>query len=485
MSLYNYSANGTFRHDASAGAELSNAPPIIQKSKYRPALSSVAHLFLGGLPGIVGNFVQDMASAEKTWQLNMVKLQGTSLAVPGVGGKIAVLPKGATMVTAFEEAVPERRRIYTTATTKTVVNTNYLTFEVSSTDIYLFIKDVIVKNWSNSETKHAIVTDVNYSTNVVTVGALTGETAFTAVTDFFVSTTSLDEIEVIGSSVDRLNPSVYPSQVTHRPFTTLVGASNIKTYNAQLFQNFWEDRNWNDADYRAYPGDRPRAERTKEEAFHAHFNQIDSALLWGKKHDLTASSNRSGFNGLYNSITTNVSTVSGGALSLNDIDTVLVDQLGGTVSSPELYGLCSFKTMMIVESLFANLAKSYQCTMEKVWSGVYQMPINKISYRNRVIYLIPIQSMSMQEGTRTFLNPATASAYSTKLFLVDPAAVTTFLGNGSETGTLFFNVDKNIESPEESRFLHRHRIITELGFALLHEKTSAVINGIKSADLAG
>jgi hypothetical protein len=481
--LYNYSASGTYRHDAATGAELMQGPPIVGRSVLKPALASVANIFMSGLPATLSNYVPSLGEAARIWDTNMVSLKGNDLSVNGVGGKINVLPTGTTQFINYEDATPERRRVYTTATTKTY-GSNKVTFSVSSTDIYLFRKETIIKNWTNSETKHGFVIDVDYTALTVQIQALAGESALTAVTDFFVSDSSLDEIERIGTSIDVFNPSSYPSDLIHRPFRDL-GSSNIKVYNTQYMEDTWEVTKFHDANYRAFSGDKPRATRTAEDAVFQHFSQLESQLLWGKAFNMNNNS-RMGCNGIYNSISTNVTTVTGGGLSLDDIDTVLVDQLGGTQSSTDLIGLCSFKTLMIVEQLFANLAKSYHCTLEKVWSGMYMAPINVISYRNRRIFLFPVSNMSQPTfSTRAFGDPATVAAYGTKLILVDPAAVMTVTACPENNQPDLFNVEKNIEAPEETKFLSRNRISSYIGFALKHEKTSAVINGIRTADLQG
>lgn len=486
--LFNDSASLTYRYDAVSGAELMVPPPIVGKSRLRPSLAMASSLLMSGrLPTELDKYMPSFSEAAKHWGLNMNFMKGIDLSTEGVGGKINVLPNGATQFINYEEATPERRRVFPVSTTKTI-SSNTITFSVSANDIYTFRKETLLLNWTKSADNYAIVTDVNYTTNAVSIIAAAGTTAFSAVTDFFVSTTSTtDEIERVGTAIDLFSPSSYITDLGLRPFRS-VGASGIKVYNTQLFEQPFGYEVFHDGPYKSEAGDRPRRRKVKEDAIFELMEQIESALFWGKEILPTANSNRSAFNGLYRSIVTNTSTVNGGALSFDDIDNVLIDQLGGTHSSNVLYGFCSFKTLTIVEQLFNALSRvpGSGCKCYTEWSGVYQAPINIVSYRTKVIYLIPVANLSIPTyNDRKFGNPTTVNAYGTKLFFIDPAAVMPVIGTHAERGPLFFDIEENIQNPEQSFYGKKGMVRSYLGFALKHQVTSAIINGITSVDLQG
>lgn len=464
-------------------------PQILKgrRSIYRPSLYDFADLFLSGIPQAqLGEFANPIQEQMARWGLSFNFLRGSSIqSEDGGAGMINVLPLGSMQYHVYEDAVPEVAKFITTATTKTY-SSNAITFELSATDAAFVKVDDIIVNWSNSESKRARVTVVSgQSITVVAFG--NSAAAFTGVTDFFTGTTDLEFIHIIGSSRDPRNPSTFYNSLAYKEFND---TTTQKTYNIQTLEDYWEERHIMDGNLRTYAGNRPMSSKNKREAFLQHKKKLSGACLFGKAQDVTASSDRSAFNGLIPSIVTNVTTCANGYLSLSDLDEMLVDKLGVRMSSREWYGLCSWQVLQVLESLFTALAKAGRADIIDYQGGVYGLTIKKVIYKGLTIHLVPISDFTYaNENTQTLITPSTstAAALSTKLVLVDPQAMTfvTAILNAKHNQVEFFRQIKGVENNDERDHLERNVIRTAFGFALMHEKTSGIINNIVAADISG
>jgi hypothetical protein len=443
-----------------------------------------ADLFIAGIPNAqLGEFVNDVPAMMARWALSFNKLSGTDIQAEGGAGMINILPSGYMQYHLYEDYQPEVAKFYTTATTKTVSGAT-ITFELSATDAAFVKVDDIIVNWSNSETKRARVTVVS-GQNISIVAFGNSASAFSAVTDFFTGTTDLEFVHIVGSSHDPRNPATLPNSLAYKEFTN---TATQKTYNVQSFVDQWEERYIHDANIREYAGSRPMAAKNKREAFLQHKKKLSGACLFGKAQDITASSDRSAFNGLIPSITTNITTCSNGYISLSDIDEMLVDKLGVRMSSREWYGLCSWQVFQVLEALFNAVAKAGGAEVIRYESGFYAMPITKVVYRGLSLHLIPLADLTYaSEATQTLITPAsTGTGLATKLILVDPEAMKFVVAQPKVNGKPeFFLPEMNVENNDEKYILSRHLIRSSIGFALMHEKTSGIINNILRADISG
>ncbi len=461
---------------------------------YRPGSTNLKRAFASFANIIMMGRIPKMAELDKLgltpeaaanyWALNSALMPaGISINEPGTPSQnILVLDKGVVNYTVYEDATPEARRFATTATTKTFSG-GTISFTVGSGIGQRFNVDDQVINWSNSEALRGHVTAVNGDViSIVAHGD--GASAFSAVTSFFVSTTSLDTIERMVGATDYLTPTVGTASLNYisdRTPTTVV-------YNTSLTRDLWIEPQMGvmRGEYRFRPGQEGISGLSKEEAYINHMEKLSSGFLWSKKQSVTNSSNASSFNGLDASITTNRLATTNGNLSLSDIDTVLIDMLGGTFSSQKLLGICSFHTLQIVENLLAALGASNQVQIINPTSGEYALQVSIIKYRNHEIHLFPVSDM---QGTvanpRAFADQTGAGVgYADKLFLINPESPKVLLTQDGEGTPMLFSEKKDLQENQETPFLKKHGLFTSASFALFNEATCAVITGIQSADTA-
>lgn len=463
----------------------SQRDPLIIKGRsalYKPAFFDFADLMLTGIPASFGEFANDMSSIIKRWSINMVRLQGTDISAPDAQGMIKVLPNGHSQYHLYEDSIPETTRVTTVATTKTIASPPTIVFSLSAAEAKKVQENDLIINWSNSETKVARVTSVN-GTLISIVAWGNGASAFSAVTDFFVSTTSLDFIQIISSVFDPRNPSTFPASRIYEEFAD---TSVMKTYNTQLIEDHWMKVKVADTGLRAYGGMSPKTAKNRRTCFLRHKKKLSGACLWGQVQDVTASSNQSSFKGLNASIVTNVTTLSDGALSLSDLDNILVDQIGARMGSNELYALGSFQTTQIVESLFNSLVATNQADVIQYESGFYSITLTKVRYKGMTIHLIPLADFTYDnENAQSFpiLGASNGTAWAQKLFIVDPAAINIVLGSVNDGSPLFFTEELGVQDNDETFYFEKNVLRSNVSFALLHEKTSAKIEGIRTADL--
>lgn len=488
--LYNQSAAKTFRSDTSSQLD----PFILRGSRsvYRPSLPlMIEYLLMGKSPLELSSneYITTLQEAMQQWAYNMTPLTGTNIMAAGSPGMINVLPAGNFNFTVYEDEVFEPTKFSLAAVTDTAENKVKLTLSSTLvngvTPIVNFHIDDLIVNFSKSASVVTRVETISTTENYVVVvpyGA-TSTIATTLITTASADGNITDTIEIVGTACDLRN-GTRPSAITTPDFRAVTG---ISTYNVQLFQDVWEVSNTFDGQQRAFGGTvRPQLQRNKLDCMYRHLNRLSRAIIWGQAQDVTATGDRQGWNGLYNSISTNVNTLSDGFLSLSDIDEMLVDKLGGTYSSNVLYGFCSIPTMQIIESLFNSLASNSIGSFVRYSSGMYGLEVGVIRYRGREIHLMPVADF-MNFSDRTFPDQTgtAAARYAGNLFLIDPEAVYFTVGSHQEKGAVFFNVDENIQNPEETFYLQRHAIRTLFGMCLRHQKTSGLIKNIQRADLVG
>jgi len=459
-------------------------------SMYRPNLPLFAELMLlGRTPKEIqaAGYISSREEAISQWGINFVDLPGTSIWEKRGPGHIYTLPKGSFNFTTYEDEMPESNK-FVKGTANATISGAIITLTLSSTEVqgmepirYFNVDDIIVNNTFEDLSVQGRITEVDVAAHTITF-VNHGGSAFTAVTDFVTAADAADNLEIVGSAADLRN-GTRASAKTSRPYRTSAVAKN---YNIQVFQDMWEENNAFDGPLRHMGSqDRPIAYRSKMECITSHLNKISRSMLTGIATDVTSTSDRQTFGGLNSTITTNVTTLTQGRLSLTDIDEVLMGQIGPTFSSRRLHGYCSLPTMSIIETLFNSLGSDTLGSFQRISTGFYGMPIGVIRYRNFEIHLMPCADFTNQ-GARTFPDPtAVGSAFANSLYLVDPEAIYMTAGNHQEQGEMFFHINENLANKEDKLYFERHTINTWLGFALTHEKTSAVIHNIKYANLNG
>lgn len=487
-SLFDRSASLTFRKDNVAGfSGLENASYRKGRAILKPALRSYLSIMLDGrTPAEIAEYEPTPQEMFARWELNMQMLASTNINSKGTVSEkpIFVLPKDAFNYTVAEDEVPEVRRINTTATTKTI-SAPTISFTVAAGDITLFNEGYILINWSNSQSKYARVTGVNTGTNVVQIVAHgDGATAFSAVTDFFVSTTSLDKLEIVGHSANLTNPatnSLSGNQLV-RPYRN---TTRTVTYELQHFQKTWVEPKFFDGqtamDYSQFGIEA----RNRKDAFYELVSHMSSACLWGVNQVNSASIGNTSFAGLNRAITTNRTNLGAttGLLSLNTLDEMFIDKLGGTHGNNLYYGFCSMSVFQNIENIYNSLGTLSGVKFVDYSKGNYSMQVAVIRYRGFEVHLMPISDF-MDNGTRTFPNPLNAgNGYADKLFIIDPSAVKFAIGQQKEVGPVLFHVEKNVELPSETFRFAKHAIHSTLSHILLNQQTSGVIEGITGADL--
>jgi len=459
------------------------------RSIYRPSLPLIIEVLMSGVsPVELGKkgYTTSMAESMKQWNLNMTQLHGNSIMADGSPGMINVLPAGNFNFTVYEDAVPEVTKFNTVSATDTGALATKIVF--SAADAAYFSVDDLIVNWSKSATNVGRVTAVSYTdaNPFISVTAYGGTAAMS--TSIFMAAAgdgaAVERVEIIGSAVDLRN-GTRPSARTPQDFRAVAGVS---TYNLQSFEDIWDVPNTFDAPQRAFGSKaNPVADRNKLEAMYKHLNKLSRHLLWGSAQNLTGTGNdRQGFAGINRSISSNVTSLADGLLSLSDIDEMLVSKLGGTYSSNILYGFCSIPTLQIVETLFNTLGSNSCGNFVKYPSGYYGMEIGVIRYRGREIHLIPVADF-MNMGDRTFVDQNTTAGANLagNLFLVDPESIFTVVGTHAKRGTILFDVEENVQDNQESFYQSRNMLRTWMSFALRHEKTSGIIKNIRRADLLG
>jgi hypothetical protein len=480
--FYSQSNNLGYGLGSGAGAKLD--PQFRRgRSVRKPSLSLIANiLMMGRIPtsAELAEFNTPFEAAASFWQYNVAKLTGRSILGPNTPSQnILVLPNGAFEYTVFEDAIPSVRRFACVATTKTVSGA-VITFYVSAANSARFNVDDQLVNWSNSETLRARVTSVDTATGAVTIVAH-GGTAFSAVTDFFVSTTSLDVVEVMAGAKSPTNPTVLGADqnyVTDRDVTARV-------YTTSLVEDLWVEPKLGvgRGEHRAFPNTVATEYISKQEALLQHLSKISSAALWSKQVRQSASSNGSTFNGIDASITTNRTVLTDGALGIKDIDEMLIDKLGGTHASEVLYGFCSFETMTIIENLFMSLGAQIGAQVIRPQAGEYAMPLNIIRYRGREIHIMPVADFN--DGPRTFANQSAAGkGFANKLYLINPESPKFLFGTDQNGQSLFFKENRDLATPAEAVYAQKHGIMSQFGLALYDEDTNGVISGIEVADIS-
>lgn len=500
---YTGSGQLSFRTDANAatGAYL---PDVLdgKRSFLKRSLPTILDYLMPGaaLPELISaGYLQSLETTLGTWNMMFKELPGTNVDAPGSPGMISVLPKDRIQYTMYEDEVPEFTRI-TTGATSNFVTGGVLNVYLSATTqqgylpVQLLQYGDLLTNWSlaanSTGLRVARVVGIDTANSSIVVASYDG-TTFSAETDF---TTGFgvvtDQLEIIGNASDIEFQSALntPSSMKKKPFRRVESTSNIKTYYTQKFEDLVEVPTVIDGPQRPFGGlMNPQATRNKLEAMMAHREKISRSLLWGRANaNITSTATNPTFNGLNSSITTNITTLGDGALSIADIDEMLVDKLGGTHSSNVLYGFCSIKTLQMIESLFNSLASRSAGTFVKYNEGRYSMEMNVLRYRGFEVFLFPIADM-MNSGARTFIDQTTSvgRVQAGSIFFVDPAAYHIVTGQHHERGVVLFNYEKNVELPEEKWYLQRHVLRSQLGFCLRHEKTSGVIKGVQYADLLG
>jgi len=453
------------------------------RSVRKPSLSLIANiLMMGRVPtsAELAEFNTPFDAAYAFWDMNVAKLTGRSILGPSTPSEnILILPDGAFEYTVFEDAIPEIRRFACLATTKTFTS-NTITFFVGTTNVHRFNVDDQLVNWSNSETLRARVTDVDTAAGSVEVVAH-GGTAFSGVTDFFVSTTSLDVVEIMAGAKSPTNPTVLGADqnyITDRDVTA-------KVYTTSLVEDLWVEPKMGVArgQHRAFPGTVTTEYISKQEALLQHLHKISSSALWSKQVRQSATSNGSTFNGIDASITTNRTVLTDGALGIKDIDEMLIDKLGGTHASEVLYGFCSFTTLNIVENLFQSLGAQIGAQVINPAAGEYALQLSIIRYRGREIHLMPVADF--MDGQRTFADPAAAGkGFSDKLYLINPESPKFLFGTRDGGEALFFKENRDLATPAEAIYAQKHGIMSQFGLALYDEDTNGVISGIKVADIS-
>ena len=92
----------------------------------------------------------------------------------------------------------------------------------------------------------------------------------------------------------------------------------------------------------------------------------------------------------------------------------------------------------------------------------------------------------MDMGARTFPDQTAAGkGYADKIFIIDPAAIFTVIGQHQERGQLLFDIEENVQNPEDTFYFQRNVIRSWLSFVLSHEKTSGIIKNVERADIVG
>ncbi len=464
-------------------------------SVYRHALPTLAEILLNGW------YPQDLLNTycvgPDQSMMYMVagqgrrpQLTGTNIQRDGAPAMISRMPVDEFSYTIYEDELFEPTK-FTTSSAVTITGTTTLTCAFSSAAIvgganavYAFQLDDLVINHSVSSSLLCRVSAVSYTDNTISLVAYSGS-ALTAPTDFFSGTEVTDKLEIVGNATDLRN-STLPSSRYDRGFR--VDGVTVKTHYLQEFTEVWQDDVRFDGKLR-FTGDQtnPKMQRRRLDTYYKHLQAISRALIWGKAKAPTSGVDRTSFGGLYESITTNTTACQGGVLTLRDLDEMLIDKLGSTVSSRVLYGFCSMPVLIELENLFGAMASRGNSYYERFEKGFYgNNRLGVIKSHGFEIHLVPLADFDNQ-GLRTMANldDAADRRMAGNLFLVDPEAMFLVTGSHPTLGEMMFNLESGIENNEERYKFSKHALRTTLGFALHHQKTSGIITGIRYADSLG
>lgn len=472
------------------GANAGLQKPYVAEGSYRlkPCFSSIfAKLSMGGVDpfrSVLSKYEQTMEEAVRRWALNMKELKGMDLTHDSTGIKnMLILPYSTARYHWYEDGAKEFRTVTVAATTKTIAG-NVITFYVAAADIYKFNVQEVIANFSNSETKRAIVTSVNTSTNAVTIEATgNGAAAFTAVTDFFVGTTSLDVLDLLKGGYaynSSANSGISRNKVPY-------DAPTVKYGETQLMKETFQEYPYFDENFKGDTAKNPQSQQEFEFAVARLIKQTSSTVLWGRKKDITSAQNYANFSGLDESITNSV-TCSDGNLSISDIDQVLVDTLGNTHGSNVKYGFGSMPTLSHIETIINTAGVQAGIKMTKYETGEIGNAINVLSYRGNEIVLFPVSDFH-DEGNRSFYDQTTTYGANKagKLFIVDPACPKFVFGRRSDDGLPeIMRTFKDVNTREDQINVgKKHEIRNNMGFALVQPELCAKITNIQRPNTGG
>lgn len=496
MSIYEpnlYSQSASFTYDVLASAGVDDKGIIRNLlARYKSSLPSILDVLMSGMtPTEMVNKGYCVAPqvANAIWRTNVQPLGGTSISSKSLPGVYNV-PVGCWDVTMYEDEAPETQIFFTSGTSATY-GSNTITVYLSATsvnDIYPikhFQKDQILLNFSKSMSVYARVTNVTESTHAIQVVAH-AVAAFTQVSDFITVNTT-ERIGIVDIATDFLQgraASGFYAPGFRR-------SAQIKRYVLSGKETPIEYRVIGDSERRDYEGATPQQMQIREMAMMSHVNTLAAALLWAKASTInTTSADRQSFNGLYNSISTNTAACAGGILSLTTLENMLLDTLGGTYSSSELYGFCSLRTLTLIRQLFTSLAGGSGVKFVDFKNGETGLYTARVEFCNKVLHLMPVREFQNIETRKNYdvFDATHGTAYSRiagNLFIVDPAAVFMFVGSHPKAGLQLCTVDRNLANREDEFRLQRDMIRSWIGFGLRHEKTSGLITNIQTIDAIG
>jgi hypothetical protein len=425
------------------------------------------------------------------WGLSVDKPgNGKSVDIQGAPSMMTVLPAEYSYFQTYEMSRAEYTQT-TVAASAMAYSSGTVTFYVAATSdaggmypVDRFQIGDIIKNWSHTAFQRSRfrVTAVSIADNSVTVVAYGNTAAVTQIIDVFSADATADRIQIVGNANDKRNSALPSARVSRRMRT----AHTVKRYYMQTFETMWEEGNVADPS-RHYLGNiaRPEAYMNSADALHAMVEKISGAFLWGTSSTVAATSDMSGFQGIDETIVTNVTTLSDGLLSFSVLDKVFTEQLGMQAQSRDLYGFCSPNVLLLIENLFNSLANQNCVSKINPEDGMYKFPITRVRYRNFTLNLMPLADFINTGNAMEDLSTTVGVRRAGNLYIVDPAALHVVVGSHMTRGPVFFSVDKNVETKEENYYFSRHALRTSLGFCLRHEWTSAVIKNIQGVDILG
>ena len=497
MSIYDpnlYAQSASFTFDVMSGSGMQD-PSILKHAlaRYRPSLPSILDVLMSGYTPTqltLGNYYVTPAIANMVWQSKIQHLSGTDISENIPAGSYE-LPDGSVFVTMFEDETPETQ-FFLTSTTAASFSGGTITISISATNVNGFapIKrfqlDQVLLNFSLSTSVYARVTTISETNNTIGVVAYAGS-AFTQAADFVTSGTS-ERLGIVDTASDFLR-SLKPSEMYAPGFK---GGATPKRYYLSMKQTPIEYLQYGDVSRVDYAGDRPKEAAIRDMAFLQHYNSLAQSFIWGVQSTIsTTTADRQSYAGLYNSISTNSSTLSNGVLSLSTLETMIGDTLSGTYSSSDLYGFCSTKTLQLIRKLFQSLAGGGGTSIIDYKNGQTGLSVSQITVADKTVHLMPVREFS-DVGSRAAFSIASGETHltananiSSNLLIVDPAAVFTFVGRHPKQGRQLFSVEKNVAAPEEKYTLERDMIRSHIGFGLRHEKTSGKILNIRDIDQHG